>query len=261
MINTKKYWEERLTKSYGLQSVGYLGLGKGYNKFMYKVRKAVFIKVIKKLNIQNDAKILDIGSGTGFYIEIWKKLGFKNITGSDLTNVAVENLKNKYSNCQFISFDISDENIPLKEKEFDVISVMDVLFHIVDDEKYKNAIKNISKLIKDKGYLIYSDNFIHEDIESTSPHHVNRKINWIYEELKNNNFEIILRKPMFYFMNTPVDTQNRFIKKIWQLQLTYASKNKYYSYIFGLIFFPLEMIALMFAKEGPSTEILICRKK
>lgn len=261
MINTKKYWEERLTKSYNLHSVGYLGLGKGYNKFMYKVRKAVFTKVIKKLKIQPDAHILDIGSGTGFYIELWKKLGFKNITGSDLTTVAVENLKNKYTNSQFISFDISDEHIPLKEKEFDVISIMDVLFHIVDDKKYQKAINNISKLIKKNGYLIYSDNFIHNDLQVKSAHHVNRKIDWIYQELNNNNFEIILRKPMFYFMNTPVDTNNTFLKKLWQFQIKYASKNRYYSYILGFLFYPLELIALMFINEGPSTEILICKKK
>ena len=147
MIDTKVYWEERLNKSYDLHSVGYKGLGKGYNRFMYKIRRIIFNNFIKKLNLQKQSEIMDIGSGTGFYIDLWKKAGYKKITGLDITSIAIKNLTNKYPDFTFFELDISSGNLPDFKKQFDCISVKDDLNHKVEDSKFEAAKKNKSEKI------------------------------------------------------------------------------------------------------------------
>ncbi len=70
-----------------------------------------------------------------------------HITGIDITSIAIENLKGEFPNAEFYRADISsDKDIGFligTSKEFDVVSAFDVLFRIVDDNKYEEAIKNI----------------------------------------------------------------------------------------------------------------------
>ena len=72
-FNPDDYWEKRLTKKKGLEGVGYTRLGSYFNKWAYKVRRHVFEKLVKENKIAVEkSRVLDIGSGSGFYINIWK---------------------------------------------------------------------------------------------------------------------------------------------------------------------------------------------
>ena len=137
---------------------------------------------------------------------------------------------------------------------------MDVLFHIVDDDKFRLALSNISRLLKDDGYFICSDNFIHEPTRKNL-HHVNRNIEEMYTYFRNAGFDICSRKPMFFFMNGPVDSKSKILNKIWSFKVEMAIKGNVYGSILGFFFYPIEIFVLMFLKEGPSTEVVVCRKK
>ena len=108
---------------------------------------------------------------------------------------------------------------------------------------------------------MYSDNFVHFQADKKNKHHINRNIDYIHSILKKNNFEIIYTKPMFFFMNTPVDSNSKILKKIWNLQVRLASKNNFMSSLVGICFYPIEYVILIFLKQGPSTEIIVCQKK
>jgi len=43
-----------------------------------------------------------VGTGTGFYLEIWKELGCKKLSGIDITSTAIENLAFKYPQYEFL---------------------------------------------------------------------------------------------------------------------------------------------------------------
>ena len=88
-----EYWQERLAASYSLGSVGWSSLGESFNEWSYAVRRRVFTRVARDaLTETADASVLDVGSGTGFYLDVWQQLGVSHITGSDLTDVAVQHL-------------------------------------------------------------------------------------------------------------------------------------------------------------------------
>ena len=261
-FNVKEYWEKRLEKNYGLEGVGYLGHGKAYNGWMYKLRKYIFNKYVSKLKLNlSELSILDIGSGTGFYIECWINLGAKKITGSDITAVAIQNLSSKYKNCNFKEFDISQKDTDVFDsKKFDVISAFDVLFHVVEDDRFIQAINNIHFLLKSEGIFLISDNFVHAETYRGN-HHVNRSLNYITEVLKKAGFEILMRKPSFYFLNAPVDTESKFLRWFWNLQSKIIYRGDFYANILGAVVYPVDWLILQFISEGPTTEIMICRKK
>ena len=78
-------------------SIGWSTLGEAFNKWSYSVRGRVFTRVARDaLLAPEHASVLDVGSGTGFYLDLWQRLGVGRITGSDLTPVAVERLARRY---------------------------------------------------------------------------------------------------------------------------------------------------------------------
>ena len=256
----KEYWEKRLNENYGLHGTGYIGLGRSYNSWMYKIRKYIVTKKLRSLNIGYEtATVLDIGSGSGFYVDIWKQLGVKDITGCDITSISVKNLKNKYPMGEFVELDISSNVIPIT-KQFDFISAFDVLFHIVDDEKYEKAINNIYNLLKPNGILIFSENFVHKKSQRSS-FQSTRSLLDIKTSFERSGFQILERSPMFYLMNAPVDSDGSMINKFWYLLRRSVSKGEKYGSLMGFLLYPIEILLISLRKESPSTEMMICKKR
>jgi len=89
-FDAKSYWETRLRQHPGLCGVGNTRMGKPYIQWLYRVRRTVFLRLLGSLGTDfSRARIFDIGSGTGFYLELWKELRVSSIAGCDLTEIAV----------------------------------------------------------------------------------------------------------------------------------------------------------------------------
>lgn len=261
-FDPKEYWEKRLKQDYSLQGVGFINLGKSYNNWLYKVRKIVFHKLIMSLKIDTrQCNVLDIGSGTGFYIDRWAETGATNISGADITNVVIQNLSAKYPEHQFFNLDISDTDSlkTLPHANYDIISSFDVLFHIVDDAKFDQAISNISHILANGGLFIFSDNFIHQPTVR-GVHQVSRSMDDIIKVLQANNLQVIKNVPMFILMNYPIDSTNRFLQLIWKGVAKIAALHDTLGFIIGALLFPIELLLLAVMKESPTTEIMICKK-
>lgn len=259
-LSSRDYWEDRLKENFGLHGTGFQGLGKLYNEYMYRVRRRVFLHLMNKLSMDfTTINVLDIGSGTGFYVGLWKNLGVISITGTDITSVAVENLKLKYPSDKFLQLDIGNElSYKSFSNKFDIISAFDVLFHIVDDTRYENAIRNIVSLLKPGGLFIFSDNFLHHN-SVRSARQVSRSLDIIHKVLHENNFEVLLRRPMFVLMNAPVDTNKSVLKVIWRAIVSTVHHSEVSASIVCNILYPIELFLVSVVKESPSTEIMICK--
>lgn len=259
-FDPKDYWENRLKKKFGLHGVGYIGLSKHYNNWLYKIRKAVFFRKMKSHRLDfADCNVLDVGCGTGFYIDRWKDLGVKKIVAVDITNIAIEKLRPKYPDVDFHQIDIVANVQNILSSGFDAVSAFDVLYHIVDDKKYEKAISNIYSLLKAGGLFIWSDNFLHHKTER-SVHQVSRSLDNIKKVLVDTGFQIIERRPMFYLMNEPIDSGNRLLKLFWRIVTLSVSRSEFVGLVIGALLYPLELMLTALAKESPTTEIMICKK-
>lgn len=261
-FDAKSYWEKRLQNNWGLGGVGHIGYGVYYNRWLYKVRKKVFNYYIRSLNLNfEQSRVLDIGSGTGFYLDIWKSLRVKSVTGSDITKVSVKRLKKLYPEFSIVRLDIGSSLVEQNffEDKFDIATAFDVLFHIVDDKKFRKAIFNISQLLVSGGYFIFSDNFLHsKTIKNT--HEVDRSIEEISGILEDAGFRIVKRVPMFVLMNIPVDTRRNWPSLLWRLLMSPVRIFNVLGFLYGVILFPLEILLIRVSKESPSTEMMICQK-
>src|SRR5688500_10135220 len=130
---------------------------------MYRVRKHVFRRVLRPFADRlRGARVLDVGSGTGFYLEEWKRHPIGELTGTDFSGVALARLRESFPGISIEHLDITTADRSQIERlgRFDFISIIDVLYHVVDDALYRRAFENLALLLKPDGVLVFTENFL-----------------------------------------------------------------------------------------------------
>ena len=117
-----------------------------------ELRKKNFRKIIRKIESLDkikDLKILEIGSGNGFFIEECLRSNI-DITGSEADEDQFKVLSRKYSNIINISLPLKDLNDRSHDK-FDYIIFNDVFEHLENLDlvikQFKNFLKNNGKVL------------------------------------------------------------------------------------------------------------------
>ncbi len=256
------YWEERLSAEFSLQGVGDIGLPLSYNRWLYRVRASAFRHMLRCLKgAPERGTVLDVGSGTGFYIDQWLSRKPASLTGSDITETVVRNLSAQFPAASFVRCDIGgDLPASLEPASFDAISAYDVLFHIVDSDAYARAIRNFADLLKPGGYLIFSDNLVNSD-QSHDKHQISRRESDVRDLLASNGLKVEKVFPMFIFMNDPVRSRSRVMRALFSRIYRIAARGEGWGQVAGTMLYPIEVMALRLMSRGPSTEILICRRQ
>lgn len=262
-FDVRQYWERRLGEEYSLAGVGYLRLGRRYNEWMYRVRARVFDRVLAASGVSwEGTEVLDIGAGTGFYVEQWTRQGVARVTGLDITQVAVDALSARFPDDRFLRADIGQPlppDLPLAPASFQGISAMDVLFHIVDDAQYAMALRNIATLLAPGGVFLWSDNFLHHEAERVE-HQASRPLAESERLVREAGLEIVARVPMFVLMNYPADTRSRLARWGWTAMVAPAALAEPLGWLVGAGLYPLERWLTAQCRESPSTEIMVCRR-
>jgi len=255
-FDPRQAWEERLGERYDLDGVGFDGLGKAYNRWMYLLRREVFARVTRE-HLREPGIVLDAGTGTGFYIDCWRDLPAGSIWGSDITQLAVDNLRARYPDHTFERWEMGDGDPPFPDEFFDAISAMDVLFHIVDDRKYRQAFRDLGRMLKPEGLLIFSDNF-RRGPAIRRTHIVDRPAEEIDRCLEEAGFRFVTRQPMFVLMNAPVNSP--FLRLAWSGLAHAVGRRETIGAAIGRALFPLERRLVRAVENGPSTEIAVYRR-
>lgn len=111
------------------------------------------------LGFDNDAKILDVGAGVGRQMRAFKKRGYQNIWGIDISGTAVR--ASKEENNILGSF----YSMPFEDKEFDVVFSQAVFEH-VSPELELLAIKECLRVGKVQAHYMCLE-------KGTDPSHIN----------------------------------------------------------------------------------------
>ncbi|MGE5124586.1 MAG: class I SAM-dependent methyltransferase, partial [Acidobacteriaceae bacterium] len=132
-LDVHKYWEERLASSPNLKGTGHRAFSLGYNQYLYQAQLNCLVYLLDKWKVGLlNSRVLDIGSGLGFYIDFYRDRGAGEILGMDISETSVSFLKEKYPADKFLLADISNCTLD-GLGEFDFISVVSVLYHVVED--------------------------------------------------------------------------------------------------------------------------------
>lgn len=127
----------------------------GYGGYRYDGRWAtVAEKLIHLYNLQQDAKILDVGCGKGFLLyEFRKLLPNCKVIGFDLSKYAIENAKEEIKENLFVHR--AQDAYPFKNKEFDLVISITTLHNLYLYD-LKRALQEIEKVGKNKYIVVES---------------------------------------------------------------------------------------------------------
>lgn len=256
-FDARSYWERRLGSSRGLEGVGYIGLGQAFNAWMYRVRRWVFRRTIRRYMPSTiGAKVLDVGSGTGEYLRSWSHLGVAAVTGVDLTDAAVSRLQKDHPGMEIYQSDITDHRLSF-DGTYDAVSCMDVLFHVMDDDALQRALHNLRAALRTGGLLFFSENFLHE-VYSGEQHFTQRSLETYRHMLQAAGFRILERRPMFHLMNYPVDARSPWLHRWWTAVLWLCERSARAGGALAMAVYPLELLIISLRQEGVSTELMVC---
>ncbi|MGC9065862.1 MAG: class I SAM-dependent methyltransferase [Candidatus Ratteibacteria bacterium] len=107
--------------------------------------KKLFLHIEKKITLPQ-GNLLDVGCGTGIFLELAKKRNF-NVTGLDISPFAVEHCKKK-------GFDVIHGDIQQAkfiDKYFDIVTMLDVIAHVNYPLEY---LRRINKILKNNGLIL-----------------------------------------------------------------------------------------------------------
>lgn len=151
--NPKLYWEKR-HKKYGLdlRGVGHCGMSpeKNYEEYLKAKEALLHLLDLEKINVK-DSKILEIGCGIGLFTKVMEEVGAQKYTGVDIAKNAIKRVKKKFPMFNFAQLDITKTK---PTEEFDLILMIDVTQHIVDEHLFEIAMKNITQTLKPNGIFI-----------------------------------------------------------------------------------------------------------
>jgi 2-polyprenyl-3-methyl-5-hydroxy-6-metoxy-1,4-benzoquinol methylase len=123
----------------------------------------LYQKLIADLKIKVDAgKVLDVGAGSGRWTRFFlQRFSPAMLMSVDFAASSIDLLKRRYENhskvpTAFRTADITDPALDLGDK-FDLINIMNVLFHIPEPDRFTQALRNLAKHLSPGGRIVTTE--------------------------------------------------------------------------------------------------------
>ncbi len=126
-----------------------------YQSRLLRRRRDYAVKMLKEIPTSQHGKALDIGCGSGAYLERLLEMGYE-VTGIDISEGMLDASRRRLG----INSDKSDlvhlmlgdiESLPLPDAEFDVVICIGVVGYLFMDDR---ALSEIRRVLKTGGYLL-----------------------------------------------------------------------------------------------------------
>jgi len=133
-----------------------------HSRFHYNATENSIIKYFSRHPIREAPAVLDIGSGTGHWIDFWlTTFNASTVYGVDVSRTCADALRTKYAHLENVAIaegDISQSGFS-RDRKFDVISAIGVVFHIVEDDLWLKALVNMRNMLNDDGVIVVGGHF------------------------------------------------------------------------------------------------------
>lgn len=146
------YWQERHRTSDPWRAGGDRGWDERTNEVLYYVRLGLLLRMLTNhFGRVSGLRILDAGCGRGWLTGQLRAIGYDAV-GVDQSGEAIRLAKEAHSAPFFVA--------PLEgfacDGRFDAVVAMEVFFHIMDDDQWRQTLRNLARLLDDEGVLIFS---------------------------------------------------------------------------------------------------------
>lgn len=174
----KDYWESRYGSHGKGTAAGVFSDPEHVNR-RAKLRFAdVVLSEMEALDIDlNTASVLSVGSGTGLVSERIAEQA-DSLFGIDFSLTAIRQVMQRQRSGQYAV--ATADKIPCN-KPFDIVTAFSVLYHIIDDDRWQNAISELARVTKSDGYLLCRINWNDEAVGDESGTHFYSRPREAYE--------------------------------------------------------------------------------
>jgi SAM-dependent methyltransferase len=154
----QSYWDGRHDRfRASLRGVGSVGLDERGNEADYEIKWQHLRPVLEAARGDGAETLFDAGCGIGFFTGRAHALGY-HIEALDFSPSAVELARAALPDD--IVFHVGSVSEFRSERRFDVVMCIDVLFHIVSDALWANAVASLASLTEPGGRLFIQDHLV-----------------------------------------------------------------------------------------------------
>lgn len=146
-INYKKHWDNIYSKS----EINKLG--------WYKETPQPSLDLIKSCNLEKNAAILDVGSGTTTLIKKLLENSYTNIIATDISKIALDRAKNlldssNRNKIRWVVDDITESKNINQLNKVDLWHDRTVLHFLTTESQRKGYLRTLKKLVRKDGFII-----------------------------------------------------------------------------------------------------------
>jgi SAM-dependent methyltransferase len=150
------YWSSRLDENWDLTGVGHQEYSQAYNRWLYRRKRTVLGRALRGRRLD---RALDLGSGTGWVVAQLAAAGAGRVDGCELTDVGVRRLREAMPDAVFHQLDIGTDPLPADDASVDVVTMLDVAYHLVDDAQLRNVTTETARVLRPGGTALITDTF------------------------------------------------------------------------------------------------------
>jgi len=163
----ERYWETRhQTHQASLKAVGHVKLTDRQSAEQYEIKRSLLIAMIRRHCPETTGRsLLDAGCGIGLLTGAFVEQGF-DVLGVDFSETAIERARAGGIGAKFLVSKLAGLNI---EQQFDVITAVDVLLHVVDRREWHATLDAFRRHLKPEGVLIVLD-WLDARVRRVQPH-------------------------------------------------------------------------------------------
>jgi len=194
------YWRERLREHPGLSGTGSSLAPLAWQTWLYRGKERAYSRLLRRASLDvRGADVLDFGCGTGHFEDLWERLGAGATAGIDVVPETIERLRRAYPGRRYLCADLSSESADLALfGRPDLITALDVLYHIVDDDRLLAVLRKLVDLLPSGGHFLFTDALREQE---TSPHVRFRSFNQWMQILPAVSLAFADREPVFALNN------------------------------------------------------------
>lgn len=147
-----RYWADRFRKNGpSLRSVGDAGMTEAEIRAAYAAQAGEIFGMLERAGVElTRARLLEIGCGNGYYAELVRGRGLTRYQGLDITDAFFPMLRERFPGFDFVRGDITADRVA---GEFDAVLMIDVIEHIVTEQKLMSALSNVGAMTAQGGVL------------------------------------------------------------------------------------------------------------
>ena len=197
-----QYWSDRLDAGLGLRATGHWRYSERYNRWLYRAKGRALRRALAE--VEPRFRALDIGSGTGWVVEQLLAMG-ATVDGSDIAEPALRELGRRHPDITFFELAIGADAVPRPDATYDVVTAMDVLYHITDDGEWHSAVRELARVLRPGGRLVVTDALATADV-SPAPHVRFRTMGRWLDTAAKTGLELEASGPLFRWLSRSPET-------------------------------------------------------